>query len=509
MRWQPEFFQPVAGKFRVFVTLVLTAVVVCLTDHPCQAQVSGSEATLPYTLQTRGATVLQEDFRMIGTPIPLAQSTEVAARGHAVPGNGAAPEVRVLEPIRTLKVGESQILTFTFDDPENDPLFAGVVGFLPQIVQDGRFFSKTKIKPDRSQLGRTIDIEVLPSPAAGTIVWRLTALRPGTAVLLLVATELFASTDSGQFQLFAGNVSFEPVTLTVTDALTLPPVPALDTLPPDFVLRRGEALTWVTTSRAPSARPLTYGFGVLGFAGRIVEAKFTDNALRMKANEAGKAVMLGYVTDGISVEAFARPVTVLPTRPGKNPDATPPTPQIRAVSVNVFPGQTEPSPPKSEVLVFGELLSSAAQAVIISERGDQFVTAPFIRQSTTRGWFVWEPAAPGGYLMWLTDSTGKQITPTYPLRVVGVQVSGILRLKKKSDAPVIALLVRGQGLGKLPTVLLNGNPVQVKVKRSLQNRLNQRILVKLPVELQNQASCVVQIINEAGFTSDAFFVPLS
>ncbi|MBX7218357.1 MAG: hypothetical protein K1Y36_00280 [Blastocatellia bacterium] len=480
-------------------------------DRAGQTTITGFPAEgLPFEIQTKATKVLAKDLRVMGNPTELPDSAqgEAAATGHSLPGHGQAPVVRVLETDRTLRVGESKTFTFTFEDAENDPLFAGVVGFLPLPARDGVFFSRSRVLVDRSQLGRSIDVEILPSTRPNVIVWRVTALRPGTAALLLVATELFADVKNDRLKLFAGNLSFEPVTLTVTDGAEGAQTPVFDDLPPDLTLRRGESCTWTSTSRTPAARPLTFGYGVLGFAGRILDAKFSDNALRLKAMEAGRAVMFGYVTDGLNIQAFSRRVTVVSaarTATATEPGAT----QIRALSNNIVSTLSEPNSEPVDVLVFGEGLMAAAQAVIVSERGDQVTTTSFTARTTTLGSFKWKATVPGGHVVWLADASGKQIAPAVRVRSVAVQVTSLLRVRRSPQAPVSALLLRGQGLGYLPTIIVEGRELTVRARRSNRNRLNQRVLVKLPTDLQLRPGLTVQVVTETGLASEPFFVPLS
>ncbi len=463
----------------------------------------------PLSIQTLVTQVAKSDIRTIGTPGPLPEGMEgeeplADSDKRAVPGNGQAPRISVIAPDRVLRVGESRTVTFVFNDPENDPLLAGAIAFVPQPAREGRFFSRTRIRTDRAQLSQNIDIEVVPSPSPNAIVWRLTALRPGTAIVHLLATELFADTRNGNLRLRAGNLSFDVLTLTVADETANVPAPRFDDLPGDFTLRKGEAFTWTGTSRSAVGRPLWYGFSAIGFAGQIVESRTVDNSIRLKAVEAGRALLVGYVTDGFTSQAFARRVTV-------EPDAAPKPvrPAMRALSANVFATPTVASQTApTEVTVFGDGLESATQATIVSERGDLIRTVPFEAESDTRGTFAWVPGMPGGYALWLNDATGRQLTQALPLRVVAVNVTSVMRLRRSANAPVNALLIRGQGLGNAPTVVIDGQAFHVLVKRSLRNRLSSRVLVMVPEAFQNKPAVTVQVINEAGFLSDVFFLPL-
>jgi hypothetical protein len=520
MSFQPALASLVKrhGGYLLALAAVLTAAWLLFWSgvivKPAKRDARLADALLPYALRVTPSMRAVTDLRLMNSSLEGVNAASTAAEvvsslpppppstGDGNFGNGAPPDIGATGVPTALKVGESHTVTFSFFDSERDTLLAGVVGLQPQPLRDAVFVSPKRIVADRRRLERPADIEILPSVNPNEVTWRITGRRPGTLIVAATATEVFSSVQDGEMRPVAGNVTYHLFPIQISDGVESVEPLTLEDEPSDATMRLGEAFTWSAVSRATAARPPAFDYAVLNVAEPAVEASFSSNAVTVKSVRPGFSLLIGCATDGLNAHSFIRRIDVKRDAPDDG------RVHVRNLFSNVVTMTDRDAAGRVTVGAWGERLDEAKNAVIVSEEGGAMTVVPFQSRAATSGRFSFQPAGTGTHLVWLTNDAGEQVSETVHLHCLGVQVTGMLRVRRDAASRPFALIVRGQGFGESPVLLVDGERAPGRVKRTLLRQPNQRVFFTLPEGAAEKSEVALQVVNRDGYASDTYLLSL-
>lgn len=398
-----------------------------------------------------------------------------------------APDFKIAPDIRTIKVGQQQLMKFSFSDAEGDAYFAGVVALNTRVDLEGGHKTRKQLIASAP-----LSIRVLNSNDPSVVVWNITAQNPGVTILFVSVAEIFTDTTNG-LKLTAGRLKYIAYPLRVVGDRddTIPP--ALLNPPSDIALQLKERIQLNFAAASPENRPLSYGFLYLAYATRLIRGRFSNNVAQLKAIEPGKGIFIVYATDGLKADVQTFLVHVADPL-----DPLPPNLTLRTLSSSAVVARGQ----DLKLDLYGNNFTSAAQVYLQNSQGKQLISNQYVSDTNLRITFPANFADISNIVV--EDGTAQASLKFQPLAPI---VSGVKRVR---DAQGLTYRLRMQGLnlGRNVKVMINGKPAQIIDNLTVKTEFIDQIVVTIPAQFRNQAQIMVEIRNSTGLQSPNLEIPL-
>ena len=398
-----------------------------------------------------------------------------------------APDFKIAPDIRTIKVGQQQLMKFSFSDAEGDAYFAGVVALNTRVDLEGGHKTRKQLLQSAP-----VNIDVLNSNDPSVVVWNITAQNPGVTILFISIAEIFSDTTNG-LKLTAGRLKYLAYPLRVVGDRDDSLPPALLNPPSDIALQLKERIQLNFAAASPENRPLSYGFLYLAYATRLIRGRFINNVAQLKAIEPGKGIFIVYATDGLKADVQTFLVHVADPL-----DPLPANLTLRALSASAIVARGQ----ALKLDLYGNNFTSASQVYLQNAQGKQLLSNQYVSDTNLKINF---PANFPDISDIVVEDGAAQVSLKFqPLAPI---VSVVKRVRDEQGL-TSRLRLQGLNLGRNVKVAINGKPAQILDTLTIKTEFIDQIVVTIPAQFRNQAHIMLEISNSTGLQSPKLEIPL-